>query len=104
MIVSLFRFIKKFGTHIVVGVKMGGKDVIYLKQQHSSSLQAADVQKRLKEMSDRRFLDANGQSDMSFKDTYGNNKVLSDPLLPPPVPGYIYHSASVITVEVATVL
>lgn len=78
--------------------------MIYLKQQHSSSLQAADVQKRLKEMSDRRFLDANGQSDMSFKDTYGNNKVLSDPLLPPPVPGYIYHSASVITVEVATVL
>lgn len=62
---------------------MGGKDVIYLKQQHSSTLQAADVQKRLKEMSDRRFLDANGQYDMSFKDMNGNNKVLSDPLLPP---------------------
>ncbi|KAL5196552.1 hypothetical protein ABZP36_000064 [Zizania latifolia] len=60
---ALARFIKKFGTHIVVGVKMGGKDVIYLKQQHSSSLQAVDIQKRLKEMSDRRFLDANGQSD-----------------------------------------
>ncbi|CAO1941006.1 unnamed protein product [Urochloa humidicola] len=71
---ALARFIKKFGTHIVVGLKMGGKDVIYLKQQHSSSLQAADVQKRLKEMSDRRFLDANGQSDMSFNNTYGNNK------------------------------
>ncbi|PUZ52913.1 hypothetical protein GQ55_5G011700 [Panicum hallii var. hallii] len=71
---ALARFIKKFGTHIVVGLKMGGKDVIYLKQNHSSSLQAADVQKRLKDMSDRRFLDANGQSDMSFKDAYGNNK------------------------------
>ncbi|CAL4972048.1 unnamed protein product [Urochloa decumbens] len=71
---ALARFIKKFGTHIVVGLKMGGKDVIYLKQQHSSSLQPADVQKRLKEMSDRRFFDANGQSDMSFNDTYGNNK------------------------------
>lgn len=57
--------------------------MIYLKQQHSSSLQAADVQKRLKEMSDRRFINANGQSDMSFKDMSGNNKVLSDPLLPP---------------------
>ena len=68
---------------------MGGKDVIYLKQQHSSSLQAADVQKRLTEMSDRRFHDANGQSDMSFKDKYENNKVLSDPLLPPHVPGYL---------------
>jgi hypothetical protein len=71
---ALARFIKKFGTHIVVGVKMGGKDVIYLKQQHSSSLQAVDVQKRLKEISDRRFLDANGQSDISFRDAYGKDK------------------------------
>jgi hypothetical protein len=71
-----FRFIEKFGTHIVVGVKMGGKDVIYLKQQHSSSLQPALVQKRLKEMSDRRFLDAGCQYDMN-KDAYGKDKVLS---------------------------
>ncbi|XP_052167446.1 MACPF domain-containing protein At4g24290-like [Oryza glaberrima] len=73
---ALARFIKKFGTHIVVGVKMGGKDVIYLKQQHSSSLQAVDVQKRLKEMSDQRFLDANGHSDISLADSYAkDNKV-----------------------------
>ncbi|CAM0885474.1 unnamed protein product [Alopecurus aequalis] len=71
---ALARFIQKFGTHIVVGVKMGGKDVIYLKQQHSSSLQAVDVQKRLKEMSDSRFLDVNGQSDIGFRDTYGKDK------------------------------
>lgn len=68
---ALARFIKKFGTHIVVGLKMGGKDVIYLKQQHSSTLQAVDVQKQLKEMSDSRFLDANVQSD-----TYRNNQDL----------------------------
>ena len=54
---------------------MGGKDVIYLKQQHSSSLQAVDVQKRLKEVSDSRFLDANGHSDISFGDAYGKDKV-----------------------------
>uniref|UniRef100_I1Q8C1 MACPF domain-containing protein n=1 Tax=Oryza glaberrima TaxID=4538 RepID=I1Q8C1_ORYGL len=72
---ALARFIRKFGTHVVVGIKMGGKDIIYLKQQHSSTLQAVDVQKRLKEMSDRRFLDANGQSDFSFKDSYGKNKI-----------------------------
>ncbi|KAL5221370.1 hypothetical protein ABZP36_026083 [Zizania latifolia] len=65
---ALARFIKNFGTHIVVGVKIGGKDVIYLKQQHSSSLQAVDVQKRLKEESDQRFLDANGHSDISSQD------------------------------------
>ncbi|XP_057469868.1 MACPF domain-containing protein At4g24290-like isoform X1 [Actinidia eriantha] len=58
---ALARFIETYGTHIIVGVKMGGKDVIYLKQQHSSALQPADVQKRLKAMADKRFLDANGQ-------------------------------------------
>lgn len=73
---SLFRFIDKFGTHIVVGVKMGGKDVIYLKQQHSSSLQPAAVQKRLKDMSDMRFLDGNGQYDMNNKHVHGKDKVL----------------------------
>ncbi|GAB4847863.1 hypothetical protein Ancab_026923 [Ancistrocladus abbreviatus] len=58
---ALARFIEQFGTHIVVGVKVGGKDVIYVKQQHSSTLQPADVQKRLKEMADKRFSDANEQ-------------------------------------------
>lgn len=57
----LARFIEKFGTHIIVGVKMGGKDVIYMKQQHASSLQPADVQKKLKAMADKRFLDSDGQ-------------------------------------------
>ena len=76
LVASIFRFIEKFGTHIVVGIKMGGKDVIYLKQQHSSSLQPAVVQKRLKDMSDRRFLDAN-EHDMNIKAAYGNDKVFS---------------------------
>ncbi|KAI4318543.1 hypothetical protein MLD38_032233 [Melastoma candidum] len=52
---SLLLFIETYGTHIVTGVKMGGKDVIYVKQLHSSSLQPANVQKRLKEMADKRF-------------------------------------------------
>ncbi|KAF9601460.1 hypothetical protein IFM89_020227 [Coptis chinensis] len=55
---ALARFIEKFGTHIIVGVKIGGKDVIYVKQQHSSNLQPSEVQKRLKDMADRRFKDA----------------------------------------------
>uniref|UniRef100_A0A7C9E0S6 MACPF domain-containing protein n=3 Tax=Opuntia streptacantha TaxID=393608 RepID=A0A7C9E0S6_OPUST len=71
---ALARFIEKFGTHIIEGIKMGGKDVIYVKQQHSSTLQPADVQKRLKEMADKRFLDANGQYDMNADPTYQNDK------------------------------
>lgn len=51
----LAEFIEKYGTHIVVGVKMGGKDVIHVKQLQSSSLQPTEVQKLLKELADKRF-------------------------------------------------
>lgn len=69
------RFISNFGTHIVVGVKMGGKDVVYVRQQHSSSLQPVEVQKRLKELADRRFLDVNRPYDLNSKEGYGQDKV-----------------------------
>ncbi|XP_022847572.1 MACPF domain-containing protein NSL1-like [Olea europaea var. sylvestris] len=50
-----FRFIEKYGTHVIVGVKMGGKDVIHIKQLQSSSLQSTDVQKLLKQLADEKF-------------------------------------------------
>lgn len=71
---ALARFIEQYGTHIIVGVKMGGKDVIFMKQQHASCLQPADVQKRLKEMADKRFLDSTGQSNMDHDNVYQNEK------------------------------
>ncbi|CAN1305832.1 MACPF domain-containing protein At4g24290 [Linum perenne] len=71
---ALAKFIETFGTHIIVGVKMGGKDVIYIKQQHSSTLQTADLQKRLKEMADKRFSDVNGQYNSSSSEVYQNKK------------------------------
>ncbi|KAL4580760.1 hypothetical protein LXL04_016962 [Taraxacum kok-saghyz] len=51
----LARFITKFGTHIIVGVTMGGKDVIYIKENHDSSLESDNVQKKLELMGDERF-------------------------------------------------
>lgn len=53
---NLFRFIEKYGTHAVVGVKIGGTDIIYAKQQYSSPLQPSDVQKKLKDLADEFFL------------------------------------------------
>uniref|UniRef100_A0A6N2KUL7 MACPF domain-containing protein n=1 Tax=Salix viminalis TaxID=40686 RepID=A0A6N2KUL7_SALVM len=53
---ALSEFIDKYGTHIVVGVKMGGKDVIHMKQLQKSNLEPPEVQKLLKEYSDKRFL------------------------------------------------
>ncbi|KAG9448093.1 hypothetical protein H6P81_014221 [Aristolochia fimbriata] len=58
---ALAGFIEKYGTHVIVGVKMGGKDIVHIKQLKSSSLQATDVQKLLKKLGDERFCeDANG--------------------------------------------
>lgn len=39
---------------------MGGKDTIYAKQQHSSPLQPSDLQKKLKDMADKVFIDGSG--------------------------------------------
>lgn len=60
-IVRFYRFIEKYGTHIVVGVKMGGKDVIHIKQLQNSILQPMEVQKLLKQLADGKFSeDLNG--------------------------------------------
>ncbi|XP_042030707.1 MACPF domain-containing protein NSL1-like [Salvia splendens] len=53
--VALAEFIDKYGTHVVVGVKMGGKDVIHIKQLQNSNLQPAEVQKLLKQLADEQF-------------------------------------------------
>ncbi|XP_043689676.1 MACPF domain-containing protein NSL1 isoform X2 [Telopea speciosissima] len=58
---ALAGFIEKYGTHVIVGVKMGGKDVIHIKQLENSNLQPMEVQKLLKESADERFSeDVNG--------------------------------------------
>lgn len=49
------RFIEKYGTHIVVGVTMGGKDVVHMKQLRNSNHEADDVQRQLKHLADKRF-------------------------------------------------
>ncbi|CAI9753031.1 unnamed protein product [Fraxinus pennsylvanica] len=67
---ALARFIETYGTHVIVGVKMGGKDVVYVKQQYSSLLLPADVQKRLKDVADKRFSNASGHSGMQPDKAY----------------------------------
>lgn len=56
---------------------MGGKDVVYVKQQYSSPLQPADVQKRLKDVADKRFSDVSGQSSVHPEKVYGREMVCS---------------------------
>lgn len=58
---ALTRFVEKYGTHVIVGVKIGGTDIVYAKQQYSSLVPPADVQKKLKDMADEFFTDKAGQ-------------------------------------------
>ncbi|XVE94197.1 hypothetical protein REPUB_Repub01dG0261000 [Reevesia pubescens] len=71
---ALARFIKTFGTHIIVEVKMGGKDVIYVKQQHTSIVKPDDVHSKLKKMAAEKFLDNNGQNRIDSKQLKLNNE------------------------------
>ncbi|XVE48550.1 hypothetical protein DITRI_Ditri01bG0010600 [Diplodiscus trichospermus] len=74
---ALARFIMTFGTHIIVGVKMGGKDVLYVKQRHSSIDRPADVQTKLKKMADEKFLENNGQNRIDSEQVKLNNEDIS---------------------------
>ncbi|KAH7534080.1 hypothetical protein FEM48_Zijuj04G0199400 [Ziziphus jujuba var. spinosa] len=72
---ALARFIEKYGTHVIVGVKMGGKDTIYVKQQHSSPLQPAELQKKLKDMADKILIDGSGQNRMNSEKSNEREKL-----------------------------
>lgn len=76
VLTSLFlsSFIEKYGTHVIVGIKMGGKDMICMKQQHSSPLPPVDVQKKLKDMADKMFVDG-VRSTMNSDKFYDREKV-----------------------------
>ncbi|KAJ0257951.1 MACPF domain-containing protein NSL1 [Hirschfeldia incana] len=52
---ALAGFIEKYGTHIVAGVTMGGKDVIYMKQLRNSTHDPDQVQQQLKQLCNKRF-------------------------------------------------
>ncbi|KAK7252135.1 hypothetical protein RIF29_35877 [Crotalaria pallida] len=59
---ALAEFIKNYGTSVVVGVKMGGKDVVHIKQSKSSDIQSTELQKLLKQLADEQFFENPDQS------------------------------------------
>ncbi|KAJ7957102.1 MACPF domain-containing protein [Quillaja saponaria] len=62
---ALARFIEKYGTHVIVGVKIGGTDIVYAKQQYSSTLQPADVQESLKDMAEKFFMNGTDRNNIN---------------------------------------
>ncbi|XP_019422520.1 PREDICTED: MACPF domain-containing protein At1g14780-like isoform X2 [Lupinus angustifolius] len=51
----LIRFIEKFGTHIIVGLSIGGKDLVLVKQDVSSNLGPSELKNHLDNLGDQLF-------------------------------------------------
>ncbi|WJX53786.1 hypothetical protein P8452_39744 [Trifolium repens] len=71
---ALARFIERFGTHVIVGVSMGGKDVLYVRQEHTSDINdPASILKLLKETASMKFKDS-ADNHGSTSEDFSNKK------------------------------
>ncbi|XP_020576241.1 MACPF domain-containing protein At1g14780-like [Phalaenopsis equestris] len=52
---SLTRFIENYGTHIIVGLSVGGQDVVYVRQDQSSDLSSSELKQNLGQLGDQLF-------------------------------------------------
>lgn len=69
------RFIKTYGTHIVVGFAVGGQDVICIKQRPSSTIPPAELKGYLEDLGDIIFSD--GTSPLQETKTKDGKKKVS---------------------------
>ncbi|CAN6457518.1 unnamed protein product [Victoria cruziana] len=52
------RFIEAYGTHIIVGLSIGGQDALFVRQDRTSSLPTCDLKKHLHDVADQHFTGA----------------------------------------------
>ncbi|KAL7149558.1 hypothetical protein ABFS83_05G049300 [Erythranthe nasuta] len=52
---ALARFIEKYGTHIIVGLSIGGQDVVLVKQDKSSDMEPSHLKNHLDNLGDQLF-------------------------------------------------
>jgi hypothetical protein len=72
---DFFRFIRTYGTHIIVEIAVGGQDVICVKQSHSSTISSADLKLHLEDLGDFLFSDGKNLSPIHRKTKDGKSKV-----------------------------
>ncbi|XP_020229817.1 MACPF domain-containing protein At4g24290 isoform X2 [Cajanus cajan] len=72
---SLSRFIQTYGTHIIVGMAVGGQDLICVKQKHSSKIPPGDLRRHLEDLGDFLFSDVRSPSLLQRKAADGKQKV-----------------------------
>ncbi|CAI8600663.1 unnamed protein product [Vicia faba] len=59
---SLASFIETFGTHIITSITIGGKDVIYVKQHHTSPFSKLEIKNYIQDIGNQRFSDINSHT------------------------------------------
>jgi hypothetical protein len=52
---ALARFIEKYGTHLIVGLSVGGKDVVLVRQHKSSNIDPSQLKQHLDDLGDQIF-------------------------------------------------
>lgn len=72
---ALSRFIRTYGTHIIVELGFGGQDVICIRQNHYSIISPSALKVHLEDLGDCLFTDGNGDSPLNHMTRGGNNKV-----------------------------
>ncbi|XP_047970718.1 MACPF domain-containing protein At1g14780-like [Salvia hispanica] len=55
---ALARFIEKYGTHIIVGLSIGGEDVVLVKQEKCSNMEPSQLKNHLDNLGDQLFTGA----------------------------------------------
>lgn len=58
-----------YGTHIIVGMAVGGQDVICVKQKHTSKVPPGDLRRHLEDLGDFLFSDLRSPSLLQRKTT-----------------------------------
>lgn len=71
----LARFIQTYGTHIIVGMGVGGQDIICVKQKPTSTISPTDLRGYLEDLGDSLFLDGASPSLPERKTKDGKQKV-----------------------------
>lgn len=72
---SLSRFIHTYGTHIIIGIAVGGQDLICVRQTPSSPIPPSDVRRYLEDLGDSLFSDQKSPSLLQRKTRDGKQKV-----------------------------
>ena len=72
----LGRFIRSYGTHVIVGMGIGGQDLVCVKQRHSSTIPPAELRGHLEDLGDYLFSDGKSPSQLIMTTRDGKQKVL----------------------------